>query len=112
MQINKKGVYEVNQELYNETKKQSKNSILIGDLAKLMKQQGIDTGQKRLFQWMRDNGYLIKNGDSKNMPTQKAMDMKLFEIKENIIINEGGVRTSLTTKVTGKGQIYFLEKLK
>lgn len=90
----------------------SHTSILVGDLAKIMKQNGIDMGQKRLFGWLRDNGYLIKSGNSKNMPTQKAMEMKLFEVKESTINNpDGSVRITKTTKVTGKGQIYFVNKL-
>ena len=83
----------------------------MGELAKIMKQIGIDMGQKRLFGWLRDNGYLIKSGNSKNMPTQKAMEMKLFEVKESTINNpDGSVRITKTTKVTGKGQIYFVNK--
>lgn len=89
----------------------AQNSILIGDLAKLIKQNGVNIGQKRLFDWMRGNGYLIKNGVSKNMPTQKAMDLKLFEIKERTVNNpDGSVRITKTTKVTGKGQSYFINK--
>ena len=89
----------------------AKTAILIGDLAKLLKQNGVDIGQKRLFGWLRDKGYLIKNGNSKNMPTQKAMEMKLFEVKERIINNpDGSSRITRTTKVTGKGQIYFINK--
>lgn len=77
-------------------------SILVGDLAKLIKQNGVDIGQKRLFEYLRENGYLIKNGSSKNMPTQKSMDMKLFEVKERTINNpDGTVRITKTTKVTG-----------
>lgn len=87
----------------------SQTSILIGDLAKLIKQNGVDIGQKRLFQWMRDSGYLIKNGNSRNMPTQKAMDAKLFEIKERTIANPGGTTfICRTPKVTGKGQQFFI----
>ena len=72
----------------------------------------IDMGQKRLFQWLRDNGYLMKSGSSKNMPTQRAMEMKLFEIKEGSYINGDGVNViTKTSKVTGKGQIYFVNKL-
>lgn len=86
-------------------------SILVGDLAKLIKQNGVDIGQKRLFNWLRENGYLIKNGNSRNMPTQKSMDMKLFEVKERTISNpDGSVRITKTTKVTGKGQQYFISK--
>lgn len=86
-------------------------SILVGDLAKLIKQNGVDIGQKRLFEYLRENGYLIKNGSSKNMPTQKSMDMKLFEVKERTINNpDDTVRITKTTKVTGKGQTYFINK--
>lgn len=87
------------------------NSILIGDLAKIIRQNGVDIGQKRLFEWLRQNGYLIKDGQSKNMPTQKAMEMNLFEVKESTINNpDGSVRITRTTKVTGKGQTYFVKK--
>lgn len=87
------------------------NSILIGDLAKIIRQNGVDIGQKRLFDWMRQNGYLIKGGQSKNMPTQKAMDMNLFEVKESTVNNpDGSVRITRTMKVTGKGQTYFVKK--
>lgn len=87
------------------------NSILIGDLVKIIRQNGVDIGQKRLFDWMRQNGYLIKGGQSKNMPTQKAMDMNLFEVKESTVNNpDGSVRITRTTKVTGKGQTYFVKK--
>lgn len=87
----------------------SHTSILIGDLAKLLKQNGYDTGQKRLFEELRQSGYLIKFGSSKNMPTQKSMDMGLFEVKETTINNpDGSVRVTKTTKVTGKGQQYFI----
>lgn len=86
-------------------------SILVGDLAKLIKQNGVDIGQKRLFDWLREHGYLIKSGTSKNMPTQKGMDLKLFEVKERTISNpDGSVRITKTTKVTGKGQQYFINK--
>ena len=90
----------------------SHNSILIGDLAKLIKQNGVDIGQKRLFEWLRNNGYLMKSGASYNLPTQKSMELKLFEIKERTINNpDGSIRTTKTTKVTGKGQQYFINKL-
>lgn len=90
----------------------SKSSVLIGELAKIIKQNGVDVGQRRLFQWLRDNGYLMKSGSSKNMPTQRAMEMKLFEIKEGSYTNGDGVNiTTKTSKVTGKGQIYFVNKL-
>ena len=90
----------------------SKTSILIGDLAKLIKQNGRDIGQRRLFQWMRDKGYLIKQqGASWNMPTQKSMDMGLFEIKETTITHsDGHISISKTVKVSGKGQVYFVNK--
>ena len=82
----------------------AQTSILVGDLAKLIKQNGINIGQNRLFEWLRDNGYLIKGGSSKNMPTQKAADMGLFEVKESTVNNpDGSVRVTKTTKVTGKG---------
>ena len=91
----------------------SDTSILIGDLAKLIKQNGTDIGQKRLFERMRNDGYLIKTGTSKNMPTQKAMEKGLFEVKERVINNpDGSTRITRTTKVTGKGQIYFINKFK
>lgn len=87
----------------------SHTTILIGDLAKILKQNGYETGQKRLFEKLRNEGYLIKSGNSKNMPTQKAMDMGLFEVKETSITNpDGSVRVTKTTKVTGKGQQYFI----
>ena len=89
----------------------STTSILIGDLAKLLRQNGYDIGQNRLFDWLRNNDYLIKNGERKNMPTQKAMDLELFEIKERTLSNpDGSVRVTRTTKVTGKGQVYFVNK--
>lgn len=87
----------------------SDTSILIGDLAKLIKQNGVDTGQKRLFGYLRERGYLMKQGSSTNMPTQKAMNLGLFEVKERTINNpDGSVRITRTTKVTGKGQQYFI----
>lgn len=90
----------------------SHTSILIGDLAKLLKQNGVDIGQKRLFIWMRDNGYLIKRkGTDWNMPTQTSMELGLFEVKESTVNNpDGSVRINKTTKVTGKGQQYFINK--
>lgn len=98
-------------EVFSDAVATSKTSILIGELAKLLKQNGVDIGQKRLFAWMRDNGYLMKSGSSKNMPTQKSMQLKLFEIKEGSYINGNGDNiTTKTTKVTGKGQIYFINK--
>lgn len=90
----------------------STNSILIGELAKLIKQNGIDMGQNRLFEWLRNNGYLIKRkGESYNTPTQYAMELGLFETKVRAITNpNGSTKVTKTSKVTGKGQIYFVEK--
>lgn len=89
----------------------SKTSILVGDLAKLICQNGYEIGQKRLFDWLRDNGYLIKSGSSKNMPTQRFVEQGLFEVKESNVQNpDGSVRITRTTKVTGKGQVYFINK--
>ena len=95
--------------VFAEAVETSKHSILIGDLAKIIKQKGYDIGQQRLFAWLRENNYLIKRGDSYNMPTQKSMEMKLFEIKESLIIHTDGHQSiKKTTKVTGKGQVYFI----
>lgn len=89
----------------------SHTSILIGDLAKLIRQNGVDIGQNRLFAWLREHGYLIGSGDRRNMPTQRAMDLELFDIKERTFQNpDGSVRITKTTKVTGKGQQYFINK--
>lgn len=90
----------------------SKTSILVGELAKLLKQNGVDIGQHRLFRWMRENGYLIRRkGLDFNMPTQKSMDLGLFTVKETAITHsDGTVTVRKTTKVTGKGQQYFIEK--
>lgn len=89
----------------------SRTSILIGDLAKLIQQNGFNIGQNRLFEWLRDNNYLIKSGERRNMPTQKSMELGLFEVKERSVINPNGSnRLTRTTKVTGKGQIYFINK--
>lgn len=88
----------------------AKTSILVGELAKLLKQNGVDMGQNRLFTWMRENGYLIsRKGTDYNMPTQRSMEMKLFEIKETTISHgDGHTSINRTPKVTGKGQIYFI----
>lgn len=88
----------------------AKTSILVGELAKLLKQNGVDMGQNRLFAWMRENGYLIsRKGTDYNMPTQRSMEMELFEIKESTISHgDGHTSISKTPKVTGKGQIYFI----
>lgn len=99
-------------EIFADAVSASHTSILIGDLAKILKQNGIQTGQKRLFKWMREHGYLIKrNGADRNMPTQKAMEQGLFEVKESTVNNpDGSVRINRTTKVTGRGQQYFINK--
>ncbi|GGJ48925.1 phage antirepressor [Virgibacillus salexigens] len=90
----------------------SDTSVLVGELAKILKQNDINIGQNRLFKWLRNNGYLIKKkGESYNLPTQASMDRGLFEIKKRVISNpDGSVRTTRTAKVTGKGQIYFVNK--
>ena len=90
----------------------SHTSILVGELAKILKQNGIDMGQKRLFAWLREKGYLIKRqGTDYNMPTQKAMELGLFEIKEGSYVNGSGINiTTKTPKITGKGQQYFINK--
>ena len=98
--------------LFAESVATSKTSILVGDLAKIIKQNGIDIGQKRLFEWMRENGYLIKRqGSDYNMPTQKSMELELFEIKETAVTHsDGHISVNKTSKVTGKGQVYFINK--
>ena len=89
----------------------SRTSILIGDLAKLICQNGYQIGQKRLFEWLRNNGYLCKSGSSRNMPTQRYVEQGLFEVKESNVQNpDGSVRITRTTKITGKGQLYFVNK--
>ena len=99
-------------EIFADAVSTSHTSILIGDLAKLLKQNGVETGQKRLFEWLRENSYLItRKGADWNMPTQKAMELGLFEVKESTVNNpDGSVRINKTTKVTGKGQQYFINK--
>lgn len=98
-------------EIFADAVESSRTSILIGDMAKLICQNGHEIGQNRLFEWMRQNDYLIKSGGSKNMPTQKAMEQKLFEVKERTVVNQdGSVRITRTTLVTGKGQIHFINK--
>lgn len=89
----------------------SNTSILVGELAKILKQNGAEMGQKRLFDWLRTNGYLIKGGSSYNMPTQRSMEQGLFEIKETVVTHSNGHTTvTRTPKVTGKGQVYFVNK--
>lgn len=100
-------------EIFADAVSTSDTSILIGESAKILRQNGVQTGQNKLFEWMRCNGYLIKRkGSDWNMPTQRAMDMDLFEIKETVINQpNGSTKISKTTKVTGKGQQYFINKL-
>ena len=98
-------------EIFADAVAASHTSILVGDLAKLICQNGYQIGQKRLFDWLRANGYLIKSGGSYNMPTQRYVEQGLFEIKESNLVNpDGSVRITKTTKVTGKGQVYFVNK--
>lgn len=98
--------------LFAEAVETSKSSVLVGELAKILNQNGVDIGQNRLFKWLRDNGYLIRQkGENFNLPTQYSMDLGLFEIKKRTINNpDGSIRTTRTPKVTGKGQIYFVKK--
>ncbi|MFR7616118.1 MAG: phage antirepressor KilAC domain-containing protein [Faecalibacillus intestinalis] len=112
----KQGLIEENKELkpkalFADAVSASNESILIGQLAKLIRQNGYEIGQNRLFEYLRENGYLIKKGERYNQPTQKSMDLGLFEVKERTITNpDGSTRITLTTKVTGKGQVYFINK--
>ena len=112
----KQGLIEENKELkpkalFADAVSASNESILIGQLAKLIRQNGYEIGQNRLFEWMRENEYLIKKGERYNQPTQKSMDLGLFEVKERTITNpDGSTRITFTTKVTGKGQVYFINK--
>lgn len=95
--------------LFAKSVEASQTSCLVGELAKILKQNGVEVGQNRLFGWLRQNGYLIKSGENRNLPTQRSMEMKLMEIKKNTVSNpDGSVRVTRTTKVTGKGQIYFV----
>ena len=98
--------------LFAEAVETSKTTILVGDLAKIIKQNGVNLGANKLFEWLRDNGYLIKRkGTDWNMPTQKSMNLGLFEIKETTINKpDGHIQISKTSKVTGKGQTYFVGK--
>lgn len=98
-------------EIFADAVKASDSSILVGDLAKLLRQNGVDTGQKRLFEQLRNEGYLMKTGSSRNMPKQRYVADGLFQIKETVVSNpDGSMRMTKTTKVTGKGQQYFLNK--
>ena len=97
--------------LFADSVSSSRNSILVGELAKLLNQNGIDIGQKRLFQVLRDKGYLLKSGEDYNIPSQYSMDLKIMDIKKSSVNNpDGSVRITRTPKVTGKGQIYFVNK--
>ncbi|MED1582942.1 phage antirepressor [Bacillus amyloliquefaciens] len=98
--------------LFAESVEASESSVLVGELAKIIQQNGVKIGPNKLFQWLRDNGYLIrKTGESFNLPTQRSMDLGLFEIKKRTMNNpDGSIRTTRTPKVTGKGQIYFVNK--
>lgn len=98
-------------EIFADAVATSHTSILVGDLAKLICQNGYQIGQKRLFDWLRENNFLIKCGSSRNMPQQRFVEQGLFEIKESNLVNpDGSVRITKTTKVTGKGQVYFVNK--
>src|SRR5690625_3097061 len=97
--------------LFADAVETSRSSVLVGELAKLIKQNGYNIGQNRLFEWLRNNGYLMKRGQSRNLPTQKSMDLELFEVKKRTINNpDGSIRTTSTPMVTGKGQVYFIDK--
>lgn len=97
--------------LFADSVETAKTSILIGEFAKILKQNGVEIGQNRLFDWLRNNNYLIKSGERRNTPTQTAMEKGLFEIKERTLNNpDGSVRITRTTKLTGKGQVYFVNK--
>ena len=98
--------------LFADSVSASENTILIRDLAKILKQNGIDIGEKRLFTWLRDNGYLVKKiGSDYNSPTQRSMNLGILEFTESTYVhNSGKVIVTKTPKVTGKGQIYFINK--
>lgn len=99
--------------LFAESLQVSKDSILIADLAKLLKQNGIEMGEKRLFKWLREEGYIIKSGTEYNNPTQRSMELKIMEVKTGSRNgSEGTVHITRTTKITGKGQMYFINKFK
>lgn len=97
--------------LYAQALEASDDSILIGELARILKQNGVEIGQNRLFEWLRDNGYLCKSGEQRNQPTQKSLEMGLFEIKKTVVMKPNGDSlVSTTTKTTQKGQSYFINK--
>ncbi len=97
--------------LFSKAVETAKRSVLVAELAKILQQNGINIGQNRLFEWLRNNGYLCSKGQYRNQPTQKAMQLHLFEIKQTTITKpDGSTLVSTTTKVTGKGQVYFVNK--
>ncbi|WP_020615790.1 Rha family transcriptional regulator [Paenibacillus daejeonensis] len=97
--------------VFAESLQVSEDSILVADLSKLLRQNGINTGEKRLFDWLRQNGYLIKGGSEYNMPTQRSMDLGIMEVKIGLRSSASeGTKQTRTTKITGKGQIYFINK--
>lgn len=112
LELQKKVEQDKPKTLFADAVSASSTSILIGELAKILKQNGVDTGEKRLFAWLRNNGFLVKRkGTDYNAPTQKSMELGLFEVKETAITHsDGHVTVNKTTKVTGKGQQYFIEK--
>lgn len=98
-------------EIFADAVSSSNTSILIGELAKILRQNGVQTGQRRLFTWLRENGYLVKSGSSRNMPTQRSVERGLFEIKVGMYVDGSGANVpTKTAKVTGKGQQYFINK--
>ena len=110
-QLNQKIKADAPKVLFADAVSASQTSILVGDLAKLLKQNGVNIGSRRLFEWLRQNGYLMRKGESWNMPTQRSMEAGLFEVKETTITNsDGSIRITKTTKVTGKGQQFFVNK--
>lgn len=118
LQVSKKIIEDRDRQIENMKQKEqfanaimaSKDSILVGDMAKLISQNGVQIGQKKLFAWLRDKGYLIKQGNSYNMPKQKYIDQGLFEIREGVIQSASGTpRITYTTRITGKGQQYFID---
>lgn len=97
--------------LFSKAVETAKRSVLVAELAKILQQNGISIGQNRLFEWLRNHGYLCSKGQYRNQPTQKAMEQKLFEIKQTSITKpDGSTLVTTTTKVTGKGQVYFVNK--
>lgn len=96
--------------LFSQSVETSKDSVLIGELAKIICQNGVETGEKRLFQWLRENNYLCSHGERYNQPTQRAIELGLFEIRKTTINVGESTKVRTTTKVTGKGQIYFVNK--